>query len=151
MDKIFLNRTIELAENSVLAGGFPAGAVVVKDGKIIGEGICVGGIIHDPTAHGETVAIRNACNMLETSDLSGATLYGSMEPCVMCLGAAMWSSLSKIVFACSSKKVSNEYYGGSYDEAEINSKFNYPIEIIQVDELENKTLEIIRNWENAQG
>lgn len=147
MDNDLLNQAIKLAKESVQAGGFPAGAIVVKNGKIIGRGTSVGNIIHDPTAHGETAAIRNACSNLKISDLSGSILYASMEPCAMCLCAAMWSSISKIIYACSSNHVSNEYYGGAYDESEINKTFNRPIDIKQIVELEAASLKIIREWE----
>lgn len=149
MDKQFLLRAIGKAKESVKAGGFPAGAVVVKDGEIISEATSIGNMIHDATAHGETAAIREACKKLETTYLSGATLYASMEPCIMCLGSAMWSSISKIVYACPSKKVSSEYYGGSYDNAAINAEFNHPIEIVQITELEEASLEVVRNWEKS--
>lgn len=149
MDKQFLLRAIEKAKESIQSGGFPAGAIVVKDNEIISEAISVGNVIHDATAHGETTAIREACKKLGTTDLSGATLYASMEPCIMCLGSAMWSSISRIVYACSSKNVSNEYYGGSYSEAEMNPKFNHPIEIIQISELEDDSLEVVKNWEKS--
>ena len=72
-----------------------------------------------------------------------------MEPCVMCLGSAMWSSVSRIVYACSSKKVSNDYYGGPYDGYEINSKFNHPIEIIKITELEDESLKLVLDWEKS--
>lgn len=149
MDKEFLLCAIEMAKESIKLGGFPAGAIVVKNNEIISEATSVGNILDDPTAHGETTAIREACKKLGTTDLSGAILYASMEPCIMCLGSAMWSSISRIVYACSSKQVSNDYYGGSYNESEINSKFNHPIEIIQITELEYVSLEIIKNWEKS--
>ena len=149
MDKQFLIRAIEKAKESVEAGGFPAGAIIVQDNKIISEGISIGKLMNDPTAHAETVAIRDACKNLGTRDLKGATLYASLEPCIMCLGVAMWSSISRIVYACSSKNVSNEYYGGSYNADEMNSKFNHPIEIIQISELEDDSLEVVKNWEKS--
>lgn len=149
MDKEFLLRAIEIAKESIKQGGFPAGAIVVKDNKIISEATSIGNVLNDPTAHGETTAIREACKKLGTTDLSGATLYASMEPCVMCLGSAMWSSISRIVYTCSSKKVSNEYYGGSYNEIEMNSKFNHPIEITQISELEDDSLAVVKNWEKS--
>jgi len=149
MDNKFLLRAIEMAKQSIDTGGFPAGAIIVKDGGIISEAISIGSVLHDATAHSETTAIREACKKLGTTDLTGATLYASMEPCVMCLGSAMWSSISRIVYACSSKKVSNDYYGGSYDGYEINSKFNHPIEIIQIAELEDESLKIVHNWEKS--
>lgn len=149
MDKEFLLRAIEKANESVANGGFPAGAIIVKNDQIIGEGISIGNKLDDPTAHGESVAIRNACQNLSTTDLSGATLYASMQPCVMCLGAAMWSNISKIVFACPMNKVDESYYGGHYDLIEINSNFTHPIEIAHLDSLENDSLAVVRNWEKA--
>lgn len=149
MDEKFLLIAIEKAKESVAAGGFPAGAVIVKNDEIIGVGISVGNKLNDPTAHGESVAIRMACKDLSTTDLTGATLYSSMQPCVMCLGAAMWSSISKIVFACTMNKVDEGYYGGKYDSFEINSKFTHPIEIIHYEKFENDSLEVIKNWEKS--
>lgn len=85
----FLILAIKKAEESVAKGGFPAGAIIVKDGKVVGEGISIGNKLNDPTSHGEMASIRNACKNLKTSDLSESTLYASMQPCLMCLGASM--------------------------------------------------------------
>lgn len=149
-DKIFLKKAIEKAKESVAQGGFPAGAVVVKDGKIIGEGISIGNKLNDPTSHGEMVAIREACKNLQTSDLSGSILYASLQPCLMCLGGAMWSSISKIVFACAQNKVSPDYYGGHYDLAKINPDLIRPLELIHFSELEEESLAIVRKWEKSE-
>ncbi len=138
---------IDKAKQSVLEGGFPAGAVVVKDGKVVGEGISIGNKLNDPTSHGELSAIRNSCISLATSDLSGATLYASMEPCSMCHSAAMWSGVSKIVYACSKNKVSSDYYGGTYKTETLNDSLNKPIEIVKMVELEDISLEVVRSWE----
>ena len=137
------------ARESVAQGGFPAGAIVVKNGKVIGEGISIGNKLNDPTSHGEIAAIRDACKNTKTSDLSGSVLYASMESCVMCLGAAVWSSVSKIVFACSRERVSPEYYGGHYSLTQINKDFLHPIEVIHLPELEEETLVIVRDWEKT--
>lgn len=145
----FLKEALNKAQQSVAQGGFPAGAIIVKDGKIIGEGISVGGTVCDPTSHGEVAAIRNACQNLQTSDLSGSTLYSSLEPCVMCLGAAMWSSVSSIVYTCSKEKVSSEYYGGHYHSQEINKAFLRPIELIYDPSLEEQSFTIIDQWEKS--
>lgn len=150
MDNIeFLKRAIEKAQESVTQGGFPAGAVVVKDGKIIGEGISIGNKLSDPTSHGEMSAIRDACKNIVSSDLKGATLYASMEPCSMCHSASMWSGIQKIVFACSKTKVSPEYYGGTYKTTILNESFNRPLEIVQQGELEHESLEVVRQWETT--
>ncbi len=148
-DNDFLKLAILKAKESIAAGGFPAGAVVAKDGKIVGEGISIGNKLNDPMSHGEMASMRTACANLKTPDLSGATLYASMHPCVMCLGAAMWSSISKIVFACPKEKVSDEYYGGHYDPSAINAAFNHPLELVHVAELEGESLAVVHAWEQS--
>jgi len=148
-DKQFLQRAIEKAKESVAYGGFPAGAVIVKDGVIVGEGISIGNKLNDPTSHGEMASIREACKNLQTSDLSGSILYASMQPCLMCFGASMWSSISKIVFACPKEKVSTEYYGGHYISSAINSELISPIELVHFVELENESLTVVHEWEKS--
>ena len=148
-DKRFLQKAIMKAKESVAQGGFPAGAIVVKNGKIIGEGISIGNNLNDPTAHGEMVAIRDACKKLKTSDLSGATLFASMQPCLMCFGAVAWSAISKIIFACSKERVLDDYYGGRYQLSAINSELVHPIEIVHFVELEEESLAVVREWERA--
>ena len=93
-----MRRAIALSCEGVAAGGGPFGAVVVQDGRIVGEGrndVVPG---RDPTLHAEIVAIRAACAALGTHDLAGATLFTSCEPCPMCLGAASWARIGLIVF-----------------------------------------------------
>jgi tRNA(Arg) A34 adenosine deaminase TadA len=119
----------------------------VKDGEIIGEGISIGNNLNDPTSHGEISAVRDACKNIASSDLKGATLYASMEPCSMCHSASMWSGIQKIVFACSKTNVSPEYYGGTYKTATLNGTFNRPLEIVQQVELEDESLEVVKQWE----
>ena len=148
-DKEFLIKAIEKAKESVSKGGFPAGAVVVKNGEIIGSGISIGNLLNDPTSHGEMASIRDACKNIKTADLSGAVLYASMEPCLMCFGASMWASVSKIIFACSKKKVSEEYYGGHYKSQEINTNLSHPLELIHVVDLEEESLSVVREWETS--
>jgi tRNA(Arg) A34 adenosine deaminase TadA len=80
------------------AGG-PFGAVVVKDGRIVGEGWNRVTSTNDPTAHAEVVAIREACRALGTFKLDGAVLYTSCEPCPMCLAATYWARVGRIVYA----------------------------------------------------
>jgi guanine deaminase len=94
-----LGRAIELSYQSLQQGGGPFGAVVVLDGRVIGEGMNCVVPNGDPTAHAEIVAIRNACQAHGGHSLQGATIYTSCEPCPMCLGAIWWARISKIVFA----------------------------------------------------
>jgi guanine deaminase len=99
-DDFFLARAVELArQGSENGDGGPFGAVIVRDGKIIAENWNHVVASHDPTAHAEIVAIRSACASLKHFHLIGCTLYASSEPCPMCLSAAYWARIERIVFA----------------------------------------------------
>jgi tRNA(Arg) A34 adenosine deaminase TadA len=95
-----MRRAIELSLEMMRSGkGGPFGAVVVKDGKVIAEGFNQVTSANDPTAHAEVVAVRRACQALNTFDLTGCEIYTSCEPCPMCLSAIYWARLSRIYFA----------------------------------------------------
>ena len=99
-DEFFLARAIELArQGSELGDGGPFGAVLVCDGKILAEGWNRVVASHDPTAHAEITAIRSACAAVDHFHLPNSTLYASSEPCPMCLSAAYWARIERIVFA----------------------------------------------------
>lgn len=83
--------------------GGPFGTVIVKKGSIVGRGHNRVLVDHDPTCHGEIVAIRNACVNLGTHDLSGCTLYTTAAPCPMCKGAILWANIDKVYYGCSTK------------------------------------------------
>jgi tRNA(Arg) A34 adenosine deaminase TadA len=98
----FLRRTIRLATDNVLGGaGGPFGAVIVRDGKILAEGVNTVTAAHDPTAHAEVNAIRVAAKALGAFSLSGCQLYTSCEPCPMCLAAAYWARIEAIYYGAS--------------------------------------------------
>lgn len=100
MQNPFMSRAIELAMENVRAGrGGPFAAVVVKDGKIIAEGANCVTSENDPTAHAEIVAIRHACRVLGSFQLTGCEIYSSCEPCPMCLGAIYWARPARVYFA----------------------------------------------------
>ena len=112
----FMQKAIELSIKNIQNNGGPFGCVIVKNNKIISEG--VNGVTqnNDPTAHAEIVAIRNACKKLNTFDLSGCELYTSCEPCPMCLSAIYWSHIDLV------------YYGNSRENAaeiQFDDKFIY--------------------------
>ena len=99
-DQVFLDRAIELSHLGMQQQkGGPFGCVVVKDGKIIGEGCNQVTESNDPTAHAEVVAIRNACKALNSFQLTGCDVYTSCEPCPMCLGAIYWARPSRVIYA----------------------------------------------------
>ena len=95
----FMRRAIELSSIGVRSGGRPFGAVIVKDGEMVGEGHNTVVLSHDPTAHGEVVAIRNACTKLKTWNLSGCELYTSCEPCAMCTSVIWLARIDKVYYA----------------------------------------------------
>ena len=92
-------RAIELSIKSVNTGGGPFGSVIVKDEKIIAEGSNKVTSTNDPTAHGEIVAIRQACKNLSDFNLNGCELYSTCEPCPMCLSAIYWAHIEKVYYA----------------------------------------------------
>lgn len=100
-DEAFLAQAVALATNSVEQGGGPFGAVVVKEGEVIGRGTNCVTLNNDPTAHAEVQAIREACDKIKDFSLAGATLYTSCEPCPMCLAAIYWARLERVVYAAS--------------------------------------------------
>lgn len=113
----WMARAIELSRRNMETGaGGPFGAVIVKDGQIVGEGWNQVTSTNDPTAHAEVVAVRDACKKLNTFDLTGCEIYTSCEPCPMCLSAVYWSRMDRI------------YYGNTKEDAaaiEFDDNFIY--------------------------
>ncbi len=119
----FMRRAIALSCQGVAEGGGPFGAVVVKDGAVIGEGSNAVVPRHDPTAHAEVMAIRAACAALGTHDLTGAVIYARCEPCPMCLGAIWWARIGGIVYG-------NDRAGAAaigFDDAAIHEEVCRPL------------------------
>ena len=98
--KTFLHEAIRLSEEKMEQGvGGPFGAVIIKDGVIVGRGWNQVTSANDPTAHAEVGAIRDACSNLQTFSLKGCEIYASCEPCPMCLSAIYWARLDALYFA----------------------------------------------------
>ena len=101
-----MNKFMEIAKDNAIKGiraneGGPFGAIIVDgNGKIVGKGNNKVLLNNDPTAHAEIVAIRDACNNLNTYDLTGCILYTSCEPCPMCLSAIIWANIKKVYYGC---------------------------------------------------
>ena len=103
-DKEFLLMAVQEAKEGIRAGhGGPFGCVIAKDGEFIEKGHNRVLVDNDPTAHGEITAIRYACSVLKTIDLSECTLYTSSEPCPMCKAAISWAKVGRVVYAASMK------------------------------------------------
>lgn len=144
----FIKRAIELAkENANSINGGPFGAVVVKNGKIIGEGSNSVTTNNDPTAHAEIIAIREACKNLNSYQLDNCDIYASSEPCPMCLGAIYWARIKKIYYACSLEEAKNH----NFDDIFIYNEFAKPKEkrLIPSEQIVQKEgMEIFEYWAN---
>lgn len=100
----YMKLAIKEAKQGIKEGhGGPFGAVIVRDGVVIGQGHNHVVANNDPTCHGEIDAIRNACKNINSFDLSGCDIYTTGEPCPMCLSAILWSNINNIYYACTIK------------------------------------------------
>ena len=122
--KKFMAKAIELSINSANTIGGPFGSVIVKDSEIIAEGSNKATSSNDPTAHGEVVAIREACKKLKTFDLSGCEIYTSCEPCPMCISAIYWLRLDKIYYANTREDAKKIDFDDSFIYLEIPKKID---------------------------
>ena len=145
----FMRRAITLAEQNVAAsGGGPFGAVVVYDGRIIGEGTNQVTGTHDPTAHAEVVAIRAACAELGDFSLAGAEIYASCEPCPMCLSAIYWARIDRIFFG----NTKTDAAAIGFDDDHIYREIPLPISERAIPTerlLADEAIEAFRAWETA--
>ena len=122
---IFMEKAIALATENVTSGrGGPFGAVIVRDGEIVGSGANLVTATNDPTAHGEIVAIRDACAALGTFRLTGCHIYTSCEPCPMCLAAIYWARCDAIFYGgCSADAAA-----AGFDDAFLYAELKRPID-----------------------
>ena len=144
--KKFMAKAIELSIKSANTIGGPFGSVIVKDHKIIAEGSNKVTSTNGPTAHGEIVAIREACKNLNTFDLSGCEIYTSCEPCPMCLSAIYWSRLDKIYYANTREDAKNIDFDDSFIYTEIPKKIDdRKIKMVQM--LREEALKAFEIWD----
>ncbi len=147
-NQYFMRRAIALAQEGMNAGaGGPFGAVVVKDGEIIAEGHNSVTSQNDPTAHAEIVAIRLACDKLNTFQLAGCIIYTSCEPCPMCLGAIYWARPEKVVYACNR----HDAAAVEFDDQFIYNELDVTLEERKIafsQELRDEALVVFNAWTN---
>jgi tRNA(adenine34) deaminase len=103
-DEDFMREALRLAEQAAQAGEVPVGAVVVKDGEIIGRGSNAPISRHDPSAHAEIAALRDAAQRLGNYRLVGCELFVTLEPCVMCVGAMFHARIARVVYGATDPK-----------------------------------------------
>ena len=146
-DNEFMLRAIELAQASVdsNAGG-PFGCVIVRDGKIVGVGVNRVTSTNDPTAHAEIVAIRDACEKLNSFQLDGCVIYTSCEPCPMCLGAIYWARPERIVIACDRNDAAKAGFDDAFIYDELCGKDLSNRKVPTSTVLREAGLEVFQNW-----
>jgi len=119
-----MQQAVQLALEGVRAGeGGPFAALIVRDGKVLATGCNQVTSRNDPTAHAEIVAIRTACAAQQSFSLAGCELYTTCEPCPMCLAAAYWARVDRIVFACERADAAR----AGFDDAAIYEEFEKPL------------------------
>jgi tRNA(Arg) A34 adenosine deaminase TadA len=146
----FMQRAIELSDIAYKSGkGLPIGCVIVKDGKIVGEGHNEIFSRNNPTSHGEMVAIENACKQLGHLQLEDCDLYTTLQPCPMCLGAIYWAKLRTVYFANSNKDAAEV----GFDDSFIFEEFKLEPEKRKIPVLGNynaEAMNVLKAWK-AQG
>ena len=146
MSSPFLDRAIALARQNVAtrAGG-PFGAVVVREGEILAEGVNQVAAANDPTAHAEIVAIRAACRKLGAFDLKGCEIYTSCEPCPMCLAAIYWARAARIIYAAGRSDAAAAGFDDEFPYQELQAPLHLRrIPLLQADR--DQALAVFEAW-----
>lgn len=119
-DEHFMQIAIDTAKEAESTGGAAIGAIMVKDGKVIARGLSNPWGKRDPSNHGEMDCIRNCAKDNDLLDMAGCTLFGTLEPCSMCTGAALWAGVDRMVFGAYAADVAgNEYEHDNYSSEEL--------------------------------
>jgi len=141
-----MQEAIDLAkQNLKLKNGGPFGAVVVRDGKIIGRGVNSVTSQNDPTAHAEVNAIREACAVINSFQLDDCEIYSSCEPCPMCLGAIYWARPKKFYYAATREDAAK----AGFDDSEIYREIQLPIQSRKIPSeqlMESEANQVFQTW-----
>jgi tRNA(Arg) A34 adenosine deaminase TadA len=144
-----MQRAIALAVENVQSGkGGPFGAVVVRNGEIIAEGVNLVTSSNDPTAHAEVVALRRACQLTGHFELKDCELYSSCEPCPMCLGSVYWARVGRLYFAADR----NDAAAIGFDDSFIYDEIAMPLEARKIPTsifLREEALAAFQQWQTS--
>jgi len=125
-DAYWMKKALNQARKAEALGEVPIGAVIIKDGTILGRGFNQRECKNDPSAHAEMIAVRQASKKLNAWRLTGTTLYVTLEPCPMCMGAILLARMDRVVFGCLDPKAGAA--GSLYNLAE-DRRFNHRVEL----------------------
>ena len=143
-----MREAIRLSRQKMRANqGGPFGAIIVRNGKIVGRGWNRVLATNDPTAHAEITAIRDACKKLKRFHLADCELYTSCEPCPMCLGAVYWARLDRVFYA----NTRQDAAAIQFDDALIYNQIRLPIprrKILMKPLLRSEALEVFKEWKD---
>ncbi len=142
-DEYFMRRALDEASRAFDEGEIPIGAVVVQENRIIARGHNQTERLNDCTAHAEMIALTSAFNLLGSKYLPDATLYVTVEPCLMCAGALYWSKIGKVVYGTDDKK--NGYRRGNPSVPLINWPF-HPKTTVVKGVLANQAANLMRDF-----
>ena len=147
--KGIMDKVVKLSIDSVESGGGPFSAAIVRNGEIIATGVNRVTANHDPTAHAEVTAIRNACAKLNTYDLSDCVIYSSCEPCPMCLGAIYWARIPELFYCNTKEDAKNINFDDSfiYDELAKRPE-ERELDMVRVDNRE--AIKAFKLWEEKE-
>ena len=148
MKNEFMKKAIELSIENINKGGGPFGSVIVKNNKIISEGSNKVTLTKDPTAHGEIVAIREACKKLNNFSLKGCELYSTCEPCPMCLSAIYWARIDKIYYANTREDARKIDFDDSLIYTELQKNINER-KIPMTQMMRDEALKAFKMWSNS--
>ncbi len=148
-DETFMARAIALSERTALveSAGGAFGAVIVRDGEVIGEGANRVVAENDPTWHAEMAAIRDACKKEGNFKLPGATLYTSAEPCPMCMAAAYWAGISRVFYASTNEDALRH---GNFDDSMIYEEIRKPADQRKIPIRQIMRAEAIEVWKRYE-
>lgn len=145
-----MREAIRLSQEKMETGeGGPFGAVVVKEGEIVGRGWNRVTSANDPTAHAEVEAIRDACANLGTFSLAGCAMYASCEPCPMCLAAIYWARLDALYFAA----LQHDAADAGFDDALLYEEISKPRmerKLRTEQHLQDEAQQVLKAWKNKQ-
>lgn len=148
-DDYFMHQALAMAQRGIeLGDGGPFGAVVVVDGRIVGQAWNRVVRLNDPTAHAEMLAIRSACEATGSFHLTNATLYSTCEPCLMCMGAAYWARIERMIFGATAADASDIGFNDQWIKEELQK----PLEKQKIQcqqQMHDECIHLFRQWWNS--